>query len=373
MATIRRGACRAVPIALLLTLLSIFSPLAAAVAAVDISFSVGDSVSSQDEGDVREAIRFAQDYLKANFASDPSQSLVVNIRNSSHPTNPGVVAFAGGEYLVVYSGSIGWTDSSPFGRLQVVVHEYVHVYQHDLIGLDDETSPAWLIEGTAEYLSFDAVVASGLVRARAVTDYQAWAVADGGHGIDLASVESLRAFQRAEGPVYPLSYLAIQFLVEDGRTADLDRYFREIANGADWRPAFAEVFGRDVDAFYKEFADWLRALIAPRSMPKVFRPIEVSDEPADVTIEEIADAVAVGEQTLVVAETDAATRCRLRLRSGNQPAVVSRWSVADATGLIFWLMTIPDDVPAGPATVTVSCGDTRDTATIDIGMAMRKQ
>ncbi len=369
MLPIRRAAIWAPLIGGFLLLHTVVAPGADAADTAEVTFSVGDSVSSQDEGDVREAIRFAQDYLKETVGFDPPESLVVNVRNASDPVDPGIIAFAGGEFMVVYTGSQGWLMSSPFDRLHVIVHEYVHVYQYEMIGLGDESSPAWLIEGTAEYLSYDAVIGRELVRDRAVQDYQAWAVAGGGVGLDLASVESLRAFQRAEGPVYPLSYLAIRLLLEDGSADDLDRYFRTIADGAEWRSAFDEVFGQNVETFYEAYGAWLEDLIAPRSMPKVFRPIEVSDEPADVTIEEIAETAAIGEQTLVVAETDAATRCRLRLRSGSQPAVVSRQSVADATGLVFWFVTIPEDLPVGDATVTVSCGGDRDTASIEIAEA----
>jgi hypothetical protein len=46
--------------------------------------------------------------------------------------------------------------------------------------------------------------------------------------------------------------------------------------------------------------------------------------------------------------------------------VVNRGSVADAGGLVFWLVTIPAELPPGPATVTVSCGGERSTATIEI-------
>ncbi|HEY7032459.1 MAG TPA: collagenase [Thermomicrobiales bacterium] len=337
-----------------------------ATAAADVDFSVGDTVSSRDEQDVREAVRFAQDYLQELYDYAPADPLVVNIRNSSDPADPGAVAYSGGDFLVVYTGSQGWVEASPFDRLHVIVHEYLHVYQFDFAGRGDDAAPAWLHEGMAEYLSYQAVIERGLVRARAVADYQAWAVAQADEGLDLKTVESLRAFQSAEGPIYPLSYLAIAYLVEDGNTRDLDRFFRTVGEGADWRSAFAAVFGRDVDAFYEAFARWRSELIAPTNMPKAFAPVKASTVPADAAIETVATAAAVGEQTTVVAETEPGAQCKLRLRSGNRPAMVNRGSVADAGGLVFWLVTIPAELPPGPATVTVSCGGERSTATIEI-------
>jgi hypothetical protein len=107
-------------------------------------------------------------------------------------------------------------------------------------------------------------------------------------------------------------------------------------------------------------------LIAPTNMPKAFAPVKASTVPADAAIETVATAAAVGEQTTVVAETEPGAQCKLRLRSGNRPAMVNRGSVADAGGLVFWLVTIPAELPPGPATVTVSCGGERSTATIEI-------
>jgi hypothetical protein len=349
-----------------LVLLALVSPVLPVTAASDVNYSVGKSVSSRDEQDVREAVRFAQDYLKEIFAYDPSHPLVVNIRNSSDPTDPGVVAYSGGDFLVVYTASQGWVDASPFDRLHVIVHEYVHVYQFDFTGHRYDASPAWLIEGMAEYLSYQAVIERGLVPDRAVADYQTWAVAQDGDGLDLKSVESLHAFQSAGGPIYPLSYLAITFLIDHGSTSNLDRYFREIGGGADWRSAFADVFGRDVDSFYEAFARWRSALIAPTKMPKAFVHVKASTAPAAVTIETVATAVAVGDQTTVVAETEPGANCKFRLRSGNRPAVIDRPSVADASGLVFWLVTIPADLPRGPATAMVTCGGDRSTATIEV-------
>ena len=83
-------------------------------------------------------MRFAQDYLKEIYDYGPADPLVVNIRNSSDPADPGVVAYSGGDFLVVYTGSQGWVEASPFDRLHVIVHEYVQVYQFDFAGRGDE-------------------------------------------------------------------------------------------------------------------------------------------------------------------------------------------------------------------------------------------
>jgi hypothetical protein len=34
--------------------------------------------------------------------------------------------------------------------------------------------------------------------------------------------------------------------------------------------------------------------------------------------------------------------------------------------VVFWLVTIPEELPPGPATVTIACGGPRETVTIEI-------
>lgn len=365
MTSIRCTARRICFLALTCSVLVVTSPVAGA-AARGVSFSVGESVSLNDEQDVREGVQLARDYLKTTLAAEVTGDLIINVRQASDPTNPGLVGFSGGDFIVIYTGSSGWINASPFNRIHVVVHEYLHVYQHDLTGFGDDLLPAWLIEGTADYLAYDAVAEIGLIAPRAVRDYQAWAVAEGPDLSELAAYESLPAFQDAAGPVYNLSYLAVQFLLADLAPEALGRYFAAINDGFDWQPAFVRTFGRDMQSFYTAFDEWRHELLPPAVIPRAFRSVRASDEGAPVEITALAESVATGQQITLLAQTTPGGSCKLRLRMADKKPALTHRTTADATGLLFWLVTIAKTATLGPATVTVDCGGDPGTAEIEI-------
>src|SRR5687767_14384791 len=158
-----------------------------AAADTDISFSFGSAVSTEDASYVTEGVAMARDYV-ASTLSEVSAPLVINVRSTDDSTGGGAVAFYGGNYIVVFTGSPGWVALSPFDRVHVVVHEYIHAWQHQSLGEDEHALPAWFIEGMAEYLSYDAISRRGLVRPQAVRDYHAWSVQS---APDLAGLEEL--------------------------------------------------------------------------------------------------------------------------------------------------------------------------------------
>lgn len=353
---------------IVLALLAFTSPILEISAAPvpSVSFNVGRTVDLHDEHYVREGVHLAQTYLKQNLNAEVVDDLVVNVRDTSHPTKPGMVGYSGGDFIVVFTGSSGWLALAPFDRVHVVVHEYIHVYQRDMLGAAEGASPAWLIEGLAEYLSYDAVARAGLVKARAVQDFHAWVLANGPSLPHLSSFESLRAYQTAEGPIYNLSYLAVLFLVADHGTDPIGRYFVAVAAGADWRSAFASAFTMDIASFYVAFEQWRQALVAPANIPRPFRDIAESAEPAAVTIESVPEAASAGNQITLLAKTAPGTRCKFRLQTADRRPALTHRTVADATGLVFWLVTIPELALPGPASATVGCGAGQRAAVIAI-------
>ncbi len=368
MSAIRWKLHRAFVTSLVLALLVLASPILEISAAPvpSVTFNVGRTVDLHDEHYVHEGVHLAQGYLKQTFNAEVVDDLVVNVRDTSHPTKPDVVGYSGGDFIVIFTGSSGWLALVPFDRVHVVVHEYIHVYQRDTLGASEGASPAWLIEGLAEFLSYDAVARVGLVTSRAVQDFHAWALANGPSLAQLSSFESLRAYQTAEGPIYNLSYLAVLFLIADHGTDPIGRYFAAVAAGADWRSAFASAFKMDVASFYAAFEQWRQAIVAPANPPKPFRAIAESAEPAAVTIESVPDAAAAGDQITLLAQTTPGTRCKFRLQTADRRPALTHRTMADATGLAFWLVTIPDLALPGPALITVGCGAGPSAAVIAI-------
>jgi hypothetical protein len=344
------------------------APLAASASASDskISYSIPKTVSAEDAVYVREGITLAQTYVTENLSDISSTPLVINVRNSDDPTNAHSVAFSSAGYIVFFTGSPGWIRLSPFDRVHVVVHEYIHAYQYAKLHDDEDSLPAWFLEGMAEYLSYDAVIQLGLVRAQDVRDYQAWAVASNPGLSTLDNLEDPNAFYSEYGPVYSLAYLAFDDLLSGHSPAALDRLFIEIRADHNWQSAFEDVFGQDLDSFYRAFAEAQDELIAPVSRPDPFVPINPVKFKSAVSIDSITNADALGEQMTVLAYAHAGAICQLRLRGEESGEAITRTTFADASGHLFWLVTIPATMGQGPAAMTATCGGEPSAVEIEI-------
>jgi hypothetical protein len=368
--TIMRLHSRQRHVMLLGVLIALFCqlPPSASAATPDVRFSVSEDVSAEDESYVREGISLAEDYLRETLSDGIHDDLSVNVRDTADPVDDSTLAFASDDFLVVFAGSPYWDTLAPFLRMQTVIHEYVHIYQFDMVGDSEDGSPMWLIEGMAEYLAFDAVAQLGVVDQRTVEDYHAWAVLNGGYELDpLSSLESIWDFQSAEGPIYSLAYLAVSQLVGDLPSKQLERYLEIVHDGATWQEAFPEAFGMDAEEFYAEFEGWLADdLIAPRRIPAAFRETYAVEQGSPVTILSASEETLPGDQAIVLAETDRGSQCSFTLRDENGERMATLQTFADRTGIVFWLVTIPESSPAGRSEVLVDCGDKRDRVKLQI-------
>jgi hypothetical protein len=354
--------------ALVLALLVAPDPTGVSAAAPTIAYRFAESVSAADEAYVREGISMAAAYLDEELAGEIRDDLTVRVRNTEHPDNPYILASAGDDELVVYTGSEMWDTLSPVLRMQVVIHEYVHIYQRDMLGNGYDVSPMWFIEGMAEYVSFNALEEQGLIDPDAVDDFQTWAIAHGGDMPSLEEIEDLERFQSSEAPIYSLSHMAVVQLLDDEPAERLETYLEEIDDGAEWRDAFPEAFEIDLDDFYDEFDLWLSdEMDAPSRIPTAFREVVGRDREAAVTILSGPDEpLERGDQAIVVAETERDSNCRFDLRDEEGERVATLRTVADRTGLVFWVITIPDDAPFGRTEIVANCGGDRDRLRFDV-------
>lgn len=359
--------CWRIALAVAMAVLFIPQPDAVSAAPSSVSFQFADAVSAADQSYVREGISLAEDYLRTFLSATIEDNLSVRVRSTEHPDSPYILASAGGNDLIVFTGSPMWEPLSPVLRMQVVIHEYIHVYQRDMLGYGYDVSPMWFIEGMAEYVSFNALEDLGLIDPQAVDDFQSWAIVFGGGTPDLDELEEISDFQEAEGPVYNLAHLAVAQLLDDEPSARLAEYLGEIDDGAEWRDAFPDAFDMDLDDFYNEFDGWMAdEMIAPTRIPTVFREVVGRDREAAVTILSGPEQTKRGDQAIVVAETERGSNCRFDLRDENGDRVASLRTVADRTGLVFWVVTIPDDAPLGRSEIVANCGDKRDRTKLDI-------
>jgi hypothetical protein len=336
-----------------------------AAADTDISFNIGSAVSTEDASYVTEGVAMAKDYVSLTL-SEVSEPLVINVRSTDDTTGGGAVAFYGGNYIVVFTGSPGWVALSPFDRLHVVVHEYIHAWQHQSLGADGPTLPAWFIEGMAEYLSYDAISRQGLVRPQAVRDYHAWSVQS---ARDLAGLEELAdrsAFYTEHGPVYSLAYLAIARLLGDESPDLLDKFIDRIRLGQKSESAFNSVFGQDLQSFYRSFAIYRRDFISPVRVPEPFISVLPIAVEGTVRIVSAPDSAAPGEQLLVLGRSEAGAICRFTLADSGASENAAGSTFADASGQFFWLVTVPPTIRSGPVDVTADCGGEQITVEIEI-------
>jgi hypothetical protein len=339
--------------------------LPASAADADVAFSISKGVSGEDVSYVKEGIVLARDYVAETLAGSAGR-LAVNVRGTEDTTGSNAVAFSGGSYIVIFTGSPGWTALAPFDRVRVVVHEYVHSYQHAALQEDVATLPAWFLEGMADYLSYDAVAGLGAIDSQVVRDYHAWSVSSSGAMPALADLHQRDAFYGEHGPVYSLAYLAIDTLMRGQSSAELVQLFDAIRHGQSWRRAFTEVFDQGPEVFYREFEQARRDLIAPVRVPEPFRFATPAAIEAAVAINEIASPVAAGEQLAVVGRSEAGAICELRLSAADSSETITGTTFADESGRLFWLVTIPSTSDSGSATLTADCGAEPDQVNLQI-------
>jgi hypothetical protein len=335
-------------------------------AAESTPYSVSPDVSEEDAAYVREGISYAQRYLDGVMDESPSIELVVNVRPSGDTSGLHSTAFFSPGFMVVFVGSAGWMSIAPFDRIHVIVHEYIHAYQYELMQAEEYDLPTWLIEGMAEYLSYDAMTELGVIRPREVVDYHAWSVTSSRETEELRELADRDAFYSSASPVYSIGFLALNHLMDGAPPQALEDFMVAVGDGDAWEHAFANTFGTDVDEFYRSFAGALDELIAPKEPPESFAPVRSEQLESPVTIESATSPVEPGDQLLVVVSADSGAICELRFRADGSNERIVRTTSVDGSGRAFWLVTIPTTVQQGLATVTASCGAERIATDVEI-------
>jgi hypothetical protein len=359
---------RAILIALCLALLcqAMLPTMPVLAAEPEITFSIGDGVTVEDEVIVREGIEFAQSYVDDQLAPFPESRITVNVRQTRDTTGGNAVAFSAGNYIVVFTRSPGWKSLAPFDRLHVMVHEYIHSWQRATVGREDESAPLWLIEGSAEYLSYDAVARDGLVRRQEVIDAQSWSVV---HAPEMAALDQLEdrdAYYGEAGPVYSLALLAVTQLAQEGGPAAISRFFEAMGDGDSWQEAFATAFGQEVDAFYRSFDRARADLIAPRDLPDSFLPIKPVHTESPIHLAPLPETAAGDEQVTVIGDSEPGATCTMRLRNVDSGERLTRTTYADGAGRLFWLVTIPPEFGSGKVRLSANCGDESATGSFTV-------
>ena len=153
-----------------------------------------------------------------------------------------------------------------------LAHEYTHAVQHHLRTHDGDGrprgsaapgAPTWITEGMADYWSW---IYRDAVGEWPLDTYLSGMVIPAARRVEAAlpSVETPAIFASGDrSAYYSLSHLAIHHLVSLTSEDALFTYYRKLPDGTDWKGTFGEVFGLDVDRFYRMFGERRAAEFPP--------------------------------------------------------------------------------------------------------------
>jgi hypothetical protein len=214
--------------------------------------------------------------------------------------------------------------------------------------------PAWIIEGSAEYLSTDALVTHGLVSRIDADAYRSWTLADGPELRSLDEYESIPAYQQESANVYGLSYFGMEYLANEHGVQSIADFFALAGQGERWQDAFASAFGIEPASFYAAFAESREELILPTSPPPAYAELDPQELDASMSAIQLPASVLTGDQLIVTAQSEPNARCIFFL-SGDSLDLTHETTV-DGAGNLFWIVTIPEGTPAQLAEFSIDCG-----------------
>lgn len=345
------------------------SPTAANPIRETVTINVGADVSPEDVTIAREGIRYAQDFFVKTFGAMVPTPLTVNLVYDPHPQGEHV-SFE--QHGVITEDTWDLRGYSYLQRLGYMVHGYTHIWQLSLdhkgpTPYESERGPAWLIEGSAEYLQFQSLVATGMTSQAVVDDYLV-RLADGLHAPSPPTLPPLQDFANEQDLFQPgvgccsyaLGALAVAQLTASVGITSLRRYFAGMGNGEDWTTAFTQAFGQSPDAFDASFEAQRATLLTStgQSIDELDVTPQYNDVPAEITVTSVTNPVIRGDQALLIGTTAPGAHCTLDFVSAKGNPLLTESTYADSVGTVFWLFSVRQKLALGTATATVSCGGT---------------
>jgi hypothetical protein len=168
-------------------------------------------------------------------------------------------AIGGARAVFVNAGVVNRFDRT--GRVQLVAHELVHSLQYQFSGGTRGASEQWLREGFAEWVSCRVTAHLGLASFNALREDLLAPLAGARFGLPPASFDTLVTFpqwvdaqQRAEAPLYPQAFIAVELLIEMRGVPAVIGYFERFRTTNEHQGAFTSAFGLERAAFDRVFA-----------------------------------------------------------------------------------------------------------------------
>jgi hypothetical protein len=164
----------------------------------------------------------------------------------------------------IYTRAPLWQQANSVQRVRTVAHEFAHLLQLQVMGEDlterfytrEATAPqlegpSWLLEGTADLVSWRSMEAGGLTTLADHLDEIAARLA--GSDLHPRDMEAYIDYLGGRADSIDVALLAAELLMRDEDAGALVRYFERIRAGEAWQEAFAEAFGETPQAFYLRF------------------------------------------------------------------------------------------------------------------------
>jgi len=326
---------------------------------------IDPNVTVQDRELITESVQLAEDFFASRFAAEMGAEVTVSALPIPSPHDAYLVAATIRSSIVIYTQSLGWLELPPAERVRVVIHEYTHAYQFSRTADRQLASAAWFEEGVAEYLSMVEVSDLGLTDRDAMEGYFG-SIVTFTMLPPLQELEAYSAIKEQSGEVYSLAYFGVAQLMQALPVITIDTYYTELNQGSSFPLAFERAFGIAPAVFYDAFAEF-RATGLPvmQDFPDELVINEGIDLPSAVTSDRLPLLVISGEQSLIVAEASPGANCTLDLKVADVSILSnSRQTFTNGSGQVFWLLTVPVNMPSGQATVALDCGSVPLMATV---------
>ncbi|MDP3316985.1 MAG: hypothetical protein Q8M47_13085 [Devosia sp.] len=246
--------------------------------AVAFNYDIGAKVPEKQVMLIKKGLTIAEDYLNKIYGGAIPRGVANNITVKIEATGKGNQEPGGGggaatgldetgprPYFDVAhvqwaqnTEGRGWTRETD--QLKTVVHEYTHGWQAWLGVLDMHSQPLgnWMNEGIAEYIAYNAIIATGKMSKRNADRF----MLNASSGEETAS--PLKAFGSSRTSAWPghVGYVAIDWLVSESPNGPMSLRIlaTEVAGGRSVKQAFAKAFNIELDDFYEQFEVWRPAI-----------------------------------------------------------------------------------------------------------------
>lgn len=317
------------------------------------TFEFDPGVSELDKHDVIEGIRLGQRMVAENFGIDHLANLRITVLSDVSGDGDTTLATTFGSEIEVYTSSSIWKALSPIERVETLVHELFHVYQNLMVESAIEPELAWFAEGTADAVGFASILPLNVTDQNEIYNMMSYMLTKYPIAIPLSQLEG---FDSMLADAYPLSYMAVQYLLGSRGlpVGAIGAVYDGLAAGKPFAQAFQEAFGVSLQDFYAEFEAWRPGIVQTTRLDDDFWAEEVTQAASALHLDAVPAQVPVSGQLMVTGQTVPDVRCDLTVAIGT--TTMQRPAESNSEGEVYWLVSLPEGTAAGAGTMTASCG-----------------